>query len=510
MTINGTVTSGNTSNTSTLGTGTILDNDTDVLTQDDIIIADVSGEPASINILDNDANNTNPTTINLIPGNGMEGNDTDGDGDIDTIVVPGEGTWSVDETGVVTFTPEDGFTEDPTPISYTVENTQGNVSEPTQIEADYPQNATDANDDSITAPIGNVSINILENDTDNENDTNVSSVNLIAPENIEANATDTDGDGDIDQIIVPGEGVWNVDNDGVLVFTPEPDFTGDPTPIGYTVSDDTGAVSEPATVNVNFEQILRDDSATALAHKPAKINILENDDEVIASTVSLQGAGGSTQTDTDGDGDIDEVIVPGEGIWNVDNEGTLIFTPEEHFIGDPTPITYTAMDEQGNTLDAATVTIDYVSIGFLIEPVAVDDNLTILADRVHTRDVSENDTPGEGGKDSQRYQLLDPKTGNRIAAGESVELDYGVLSMDENGIYSYNPFANAVGTDEFRYIMEDSVAQTSEANVVLSVDCASSQKSDSGSSLDGLSLWLMLLFTGLTGLYFIRKEEEVK
>ena len=37
-------------------------------------------------------------------------------------------------------------------------------------------------------------------------------------------------------LTVPGEGVWTVDTtDGVAIFTPDPDFTGDPTPVDYRV-----------------------------------------------------------------------------------------------------------------------------------------------------------------------------------------------------------------------------------------------------------------------------------
>ena len=36
-----------------------------------------------------------------------------------TLVVPGEGTWTVDPvTGEVTFVPEDGFEGDPTPVKF--------------------------------------------------------------------------------------------------------------------------------------------------------------------------------------------------------------------------------------------------------------------------------------------------------------------------------------------------------------------------------------------------------
>ncbi|WP_452223837.1 Ig-like domain-containing protein, partial [Lacinutrix chionoecetis] len=64
--------------------------------------------------------------------------DTDGDGDNDELVVPGEGTWTVDDTtGAVTFTPEAGFTGDPTPIDYNVEDNDGNVSNDSTITLDF-------------------------------------------------------------------------------------------------------------------------------------------------------------------------------------------------------------------------------------------------------------------------------------------------------------------------------------------------------------------------------------
>jgi len=44
------------------------------------------------------------------------------------LVVPGEGTWTVDPvTGALTFTPEAGFTGDPTPVDYQVTSVLGEV-----------------------------------------------------------------------------------------------------------------------------------------------------------------------------------------------------------------------------------------------------------------------------------------------------------------------------------------------------------------------------------------------
>jgi hypothetical protein len=60
------------------------------------------------------------------------------------------------------------------------------------------------------------------------------------------------------------------------------------------------------------------------------------------------------------------LTVSGEGVWTVDSSGEVIFTPESGYFLDPTPITYTIADDQGNLSNVATITVDYV-------PVASDD-----------------------------------------------------------------------------------------------------------------------------------------
>ncbi len=51
---------------------------------------------------------------------------------------------------------------------------------------------------------------------------------------------------------VPGEGTWEVDDDGNVTFTPESGFTGNPTSIKYTVKDEAGAESNEATLTVTY------------------------------------------------------------------------------------------------------------------------------------------------------------------------------------------------------------------------------------------------------------------
>ena len=80
----------------------------------------VAGTAVTVDILANDGD-VDPTSVQLIdPATGLP---ITGD-----LVVPGEGTWTVDPvTGALTFTPEDSFTGDPTPVDYVVTNVLGAV-----------------------------------------------------------------------------------------------------------------------------------------------------------------------------------------------------------------------------------------------------------------------------------------------------------------------------------------------------------------------------------------------
>ncbi len=69
-----------------------------------------------------------PTTVHIV-GTANPG---------DPLTVPGEGTWTVDPvTGAITFTPEPGFTQTPTPIHYTIDDTLGQTSNEAEVILDY-------------------------------------------------------------------------------------------------------------------------------------------------------------------------------------------------------------------------------------------------------------------------------------------------------------------------------------------------------------------------------------
>lgn len=89
-----------------------------------------SGEPVTQKVTSNDGN-VDASTVKLI--------DLTTGKPTNNISVKGQGTWTLKPgTDEVTFTPETGFTSDPTPISYIVTGNNGSVQNPTPIAVEYP------------------------------------------------------------------------------------------------------------------------------------------------------------------------------------------------------------------------------------------------------------------------------------------------------------------------------------------------------------------------------------
>lgn len=228
------------------------------------------GETIVIDVLSNDSDkdgNIDPKTVKLIdPSNNTE---------VTELVVDGEGTWSVNpETGVVTFTPEDGFIGDPTPVDYVVSDTTGLKSDPATITIDY-QSRPEAEDDFASSPVGNpVTIDVLENDTDLDEDIDPTTVKLISPTGEE-----------VTELVVDGEGTWSVDPEtGEVTFTPEEGFIDDPTPVDYVVSDSRGETSDPAQITIDYHL---DPVVTGLGD-----NIVYEDDAAIPGSFNVSAEAG--------------------------------------------------------------------------------------------------------------------------------------------------------------------------------------------------------------------------
>ncbi len=172
-------------------------------------------------------------------------NDTDPDGNntIDkgtvTITQPANGSASVNSsTGVVTYTPNAGFNGTDT-FTYTVKDDTSAVSNSATVTITV--NAVDSGGPTAV----NDSASTLEDTL----------VNI----DVTANDTDPDGNNTIDKTSVtivnaPSGGTATPKTDGTVDYTPNIGFFGTDT-FTYTVKDDSGNVSNPATVTVNITAV---------------------------------------------------------------------------------------------------------------------------------------------------------------------------------------------------------------------------------------------------------------
>lgn len=255
----------------------------------------------------------------IIGGNDGDTVDGGSDGhDYDRLDLSGEGPFRV--VGE-TIDPDNNST------SGTIEflDADGNVTgtmqfvEIEKIIGDRINEGPTANDDTATTDEDeSVTIDVLANDTDPEND----DLTVIG-------ATSPDGE-------------VTINGDGTLTFTPAENFNGDTT-ITYEIEDEAGNTSTgTVTVTVapvNDDPVAVDDTATTDEDTPVVIDLIGND------------------TDVDGDPlNIGAVSVPADQGTVVDNgDGTVTFTPAPNFNGDAT-ITYTVEDGQGGQ-DTGTATV---------------------------------------------------------------------------------------------------------------------------------------------------------
>ncbi|SDE89141.1 Por secretion system C-terminal sorting domain-containing protein [Dyadobacter soli] len=272
-----------------------------------------------------------------------------------TLVVLGEGIWGFDPLlPFLTFTPELGFTRDPTPLIYTLTELPSGLSDQATVTVTYQKMLTANNDVSANVAGTPALISILNNDM------------------LSNGAVPTPGDVtvDIDPVMpgtqsgltVSGQGAWSYNPaTGILTFTPEAGFATAPTPISYTLTDIANTVSAPAMVTVTYatKPVATDDfSNLNLPGSPVSMLILNNDQLSIGPALPLMA---TVDIDVATPGNQLALIVPGEGTWTFDGIFILTFVPEFGVTNDPTPITYTLTENATGLSDQATVTIQYFS-----------------------------------------------------------------------------------------------------------------------------------------------------
>ena len=275
----------------------------------------------------------------------LEGADEEG-----KVVVPGEGTYKIDKDGKVTFTPEPSFKGKAkgvdVKVAVTATDSEGNKVEVTssgdytpEVEAVEPTAEPKETSGKQGKPQTQDATTMFK-EGDETAPIDKSTVKLVDPTGAEVTTMPALKDG-------KEVGTYTLDPEtGVITFQPNKDFTGTPDPAKVTAADKNGTKVEttytPTVTPVVPEG--QDKTTTNLQGKPqqSKVVFTPGDDEFpIDDKVPATFEDGTT-----------EKVVPGEGTYTVDSDGTVHFQPEKDFTGVARGVTVKRVDTNGTPATA--------------------------------------------------------------------------------------------------------------------------------------------------------------
>ena len=369
-------------------------------------VAAVNDAPVAVD----DSTSTNedtPVTVNVVS------NDTDAENDPLTVSAVTQGTNGTVTfaAGSVTYTPNanyngtDSFTY--TANDGTADSNVATVTIGVAAVNDAPVAVDDSTSTNEDTP---VTVNVVSNDTDAEND----------PLTVSAVTQGTNG-----TVTFAA---------GSVTYTPNANYNGTDS-FTYTANDGT-ADSNVATVTigvaaVNDAPVAVDDSTSTNEDTPVTVNVVSND------------------TDAENDPLTVSAVTQGTNGTVTFAAGSVTYTPNANYNGTDS-FTYTANDGTADS-NVATVTIGVAAVNDA--PVAVDDSTSTNEDTPVTVNVVSNDTDAEN----------DPLTVSAVTQGTNGTVTFAAGSV------TYTPNANYNGTDSFTYTANDGTADSNVATVTISV-----------------------------------------
>jgi VCBS repeat-containing protein len=346
-------------------------------------------------------------------------NDSDVDGDKLTVTgaSAAHGTVIVNASGTIDYMPSANYNGSDT-ITYSVSDGKGGSSTATVSVTVNPVNdlPTAGNDSAVTNEDTPVTINVLANDGDVDND----ALSVTGAAALHGNVA--------------------INGNGSLTYTPAANYYGTDT-VTYTISDGHGG-SATATVavtvnSVNDLPVAGNDAVTIDEDNGVTFGVLGNDSDVDNDTLTVTGA------------------TAGHGQIVVNSDNTLTYMPDANFNGTDT-VTYTISDGNGGTATATvTITVNPVND----PPVAIADFAITNEDTPLNIDVLANDSDVDG---------------DALSVSEATAA-HGTVTINGDGTLHYAPVANFHGADIINYTVSDGHGGTDTATVMVTVNSVNDQ-----------------------------------
>jgi CshA-type fibril repeat protein len=260
-----------------------------------------------------------------------------------------QGVYTIDANKNVVFTPEPGFVGTATPVTYQITDSLSRpvttTYTPTVIG---PPNAVD---DATSGPFNTAqSEPVLSDDTASSGATLVAnSLTLMSGGSPVTSVTAYAANGTTVQ------GVYTLGANNKIVFTPEPGFVGTATAVTYRVTDSLGQTDTATytpTINPPTPPGVEKDRSEGPFNTPQVMPVLTNDVDLPVgvtwnrNTLTLM-SGGSPVTSVTAYASNGTTV---QGVYTIDADKNVVFTPEPGFVGTATPVTYQITDSLGRSV----------------------------------------------------------------------------------------------------------------------------------------------------------------
>ena len=361
-----------------------------------------------------------------------------------SVTVPGEGTYTINpETGEVTFKPEPNFTGKAEGVEVQRKDTNG-----TPATAKYTPTVkpvTPTSDDVVSEDVQGAKQTGTPVFTAGKTTVNGKEVTVEIDETIKPTLVGADEEG---KVVVPGEGTYTIDENGVVTFTPEPQFTGKANGVTVKRVDKNGTeVTAKYTPTVKPVTPTSDDEVTTDVQgatqkgKPVfeagktTVNGVEKTVELSDKPAKLVDPKTGTP--------VDSVTIEGEGTYTVAPDGTVTFVPNKNFTGQATGVTVQREDKNGTK-----VTAKYTPVVLPVTPSSKD--VTSIGEKGQTQSETPVFTAGTTKVNGKTVTVpidenVAPTLEGADEEGKVVVPGEGTYTIDANGKVTFTPEADFVG-----------------------------------------------------------------
>ena len=344
--------------------------------------------------------------------------------------VPGVGEYSINPDGSITFTPDKQFVGTPDPV--TVKRVDKNG---TEVTATYTPTVT-----KVTPTSTNAESNGVQGQPQKGTPT-FTEGNPLVP--IDADSPMTFEDGSSAKT-VPNVGVYTINPDGSITFTPDKQYVGTPAPVTVKRVDKNGtpvtATYTPSVTKVTPTSTPAT-STGAQGYKQSGKPVFAPGAAVVPmdDTVPMTFEDGTTTK-----------TVIGEGAYTIQADGSIEFVPEKIFTGQGSPLTVKRVDKNGTP-----VTATYQATVIPVKPGANNDYSSGVVNQAQTGQVKF--VPGSANIDGTEQSVdLVPGSLKFVVNGQAVAdttipaLDQagnqvGTYSLAQDGTVTFTPNPGYVG-----------------------------------------------------------------